>query len=403
MQRRDHGRSKVQLPAPGDVLLATLLSVAGAVQALATAEGHRVAVTVLVALGLAALAFRRLHPMPTFLAVAGALVAAAQTPDGGSQVALPIGALIATFTLGQDDPRERSVVAAVALLAAMAGMMLDQGAPPGDAIFALAIYGGAFGLGRVAGTRARHAREARAETELLRREHEAFQEEALREERTRVARELHDIVGHSISIVVVQAQAVRTCLRSDAQADAMEGLHAIEMAGREAMQEMRRLLGVLRAGDDQVPLAPQPGIDHLEDLVSSARAAGERVGYRVTGHARAVAPGLSVTLYRALQEALTNCRRHAPAAPVDVELQWLARDVRLVVENDHPAEEASAARAPRRNAHGLVGMTERASLFGGVMVAGASDVDGTTRFRLELRLPTSAEPVLGAPRAASVE
>ncbi|MER7926707.1 sensor histidine kinase [Streptomyces sp. NPDC096057] len=211
-------------------------------------------------------------------------------------------------------------------------------------------------------------------------------EHAARGERARIARELHDVVAHHISMIAVQAETARLTTPG-LPADGATRLLAIGDTARTALTEMRRLLGVLREdADTGVQRHPQPGLGQLLDLVDASRdAAGSSTRLIVSGPITPLDPGIEVTAYRIVQEALTNARRHAPGAAVDVELRYGEADLALRVRDNGPG----ATAAP--SGHGLLGMRERAATVGGTLRTGPAPGGG---FLVEARLPvTSAEAV----------
>jgi signal transduction histidine kinase len=188
---------------------------------------------------------------------------------------------------------------------------------------------------------------------------------AAAEERRHVARELHDIVAHAVSVMVIQAGAARQVLRaSPEQAEA--AMLAVESTGRDAMAELRRFLGALSADDESAGLAPQPGIGQLAGLVERVRKAGLPATLEVDGDPRPVSPSVDVTAFRIVQEALTNALRYAQRAATLVRLTWEAVELRVEILDDGPPSPAPSASAGR----GLAGMRERATLVGGRVEAG---------------------------------
>lgn len=187
---------------------------------------------------------------------------------------------------------------------------------------------------------------------------------AVASERIRIARELHDVVGHTLSLLVLQAGGERLALGND-RPGTRDALTAIERAGRSTLAELRRLVGVLRADDDEPALAPLPGLEGLPGLVQQMRATGLRVELRVLGEARPLPPGLDVSAYRIVQEALTNTVKHAAASEATVSVRYADREVCLEVLDDGPP-----AAVPASDGHGLVGMRERVALYGGRLTVG---------------------------------
>jgi signal transduction histidine kinase len=201
---------------------------------------------------------------------------------------------------------------------------------------------------------------------------------AVAEERARIARELHDAVGHSVSVMTVQASAVRRLLGPE-QTRELEALTAVERTGREALAEMRRMVGVLRDPDEAPALAPQPGLEQLANLVERIREAGLPVQLRVEGEAAPLPAGLDLTAYRLVQEGLTNTLKHARAQQAEVLLRYESNAVEIVVTDDGCGETPATD-----DGHGLLGMRERVSVCGGQLWAGPVEPRG---FQLRARLP----------------
>ena len=210
-------------------------------------------------------------------------------------------------------------------------------------------------------------------------------EQTAMEERARIARELHDIVAHHLSVIAVQSETARLT-SPRLSADARRRFEAIAATARDALNETRRLLGVLRedvAGD--ADRSPQPGLDQLPELVDTARDSGARIRLIMQGKAVSLPAGIDLAAYRIVQEALTNARRHAPGADVDVEVSY-RDDTLLLRVRDHgpglPDAELAAG-------HGLVGMRDRATIAGGTFSCGAAEGGG---FVVEATLPTTGTP-----------
>ena len=203
--------------------------------------------------------------------------------------------------------------------------------------------------------------------------------QAVAEERTRIARELHDVVAHSMSVVVVQASAAQRVMASDPDR-AREALASIEVTGRDSLGEMRRILGALR-GDDDAPLAPQPGLEQFAQLVRHCEEAGLPVEVELAGSPRELPAGIELATYRIVQEALTNAVKHAGPAHAVVRLDY--GDDRLDIEVTDDGRGA-AADTITSGGQGLVGMRERVELFGGTFAAGPRTGGG---YRVKARLP----------------
>ncbi len=202
---------------------------------------------------------------------------------------------------------------------------------------------------------------------------------AVAEERARIARELHDMVGHAIATMTVQAGAERMAL-GDARPETTKVLRQIELTGRETLQEMRRLLGVLRVDEDDAVLTPQPGLAQLDALVERMAQSGLEVVARIDGVARAVPAGMNISAYRIVQEALTNVLKHAEATSATVRVAVADGAVEIEVTDDGPG----ATAAENGAGHGLTGIRERVALYGGSLEAGPAPGGG---WRVLAKLP----------------
>jgi signal transduction histidine kinase len=222
-------------------------------------------------------------------------------------------------------------------------------------------------LGR--NTRARSIRLAAAE-----REQDQRTRLAVSDERARIARELHDVVAHSVGVIVVQAEGARRVFERDPDR-AREALDAIEQTARRALGEMRRSLGVLRREDPEAALVgPQPGIDDLRGLLERAREGGLTVELAVEGKPRPLPQGVDLSAYRIVQEALTNTRKHAGRVRTRITVRYGERELELEVADEGPGPSANGAKAG--SGHGLVGMRERVASYGGELHAGRGPEGG---------------------------
>ena len=251
--------------------------------------------------------------------------------------------------------------AAVALLVLLAGMAVNESQAPdesaGGYLFVVLIT-----VLPWAGGRAMHARQRGAE---------ATARAAVADERARIARELHDMVAHAVSIMVVKAEAADAVLTKRPD-QAREQLTAVMRTGRDALAEMTRLLGILRAGDEPLELAPQPGVGRVADLIAEVEAAGMPVDYAIEGEARSLPPGVDLTAYRIVQEALTNARKHGGrGTSASVRLTYGERTLAIDVRDD-----GSGGGNGHRGGHGLVGMRERVGLYGGTLEVGPRAAGG---------------------------
>jgi signal transduction histidine kinase len=202
---------------------------------------------------------------------------------------------------------------------------------------------------------------------------------AVAEERTRIARELHDVVAHAIGVIVLQARGARRSLEDEPN-DARAAIDAIESTAAGALTEMRRLLGVLRAGDEEVALAPQPSLSQVEILAGKVREAGMPVEVSIVGSPRELPPGVDLSAYRIVQEALTNALKHAGPARARVLIRYGDEHVEVEVADDG----SGATNGAGGGNHGLIGMRERVALFGGELETGPRDGGG---FAVRARLP----------------
>ncbi|HEX5902672.1 MAG TPA: sensor histidine kinase [Actinomycetota bacterium] len=226
-----------------------------------------------------------------------------------------------------------------------------------------------------------------AETRALvaERDREADALRAVVEERTRIARELHDIVGHSLSVMTVQTSGVRRLLRPE-QEQEREALLAVERTGREALAEMRRVVGALRDPNGGPALAPQPSLSRVDALVAHARETGLPVDLEIEGDPVPLPPGVDLTAYRLVQEGLTNAIKHASPGHAEVHVRYDDGYVEIEVCDDGRGADGIGA-AAGGSGHGLVGMRERVSIYGGELDAGPRAEGG---FRLHARLPVTA-------------
>jgi signal transduction histidine kinase len=320
------------------------------------------------------LAWRRRAPLAVTAVVMGALVieslavGSAPTPD--SQL---IAWLLAIYTVAAHCDRRAALAGgAMSIAAGLVWMGVD------DFFFPVVVFGGAWLAGRLVRQRDVHAQVADERSAALVREREANARAASAEERARIARELHDVLSHSVSVMVVQAGAERMALGSGKPVTA-EALEAIEKTGRQALTEMRRLLGMLRVSDEPPAHAPQPTLAELDELVTQVREAGVPVELHIEGRQVALPPGVAVSAYRIVQEALTNVLKHAGPAHARVIVRYASRELELEIADDGrgPGEAGDAG-------HGLVGMRERVALYDGELDAGARNGGG---FVVRARLP----------------
>jgi signal transduction histidine kinase len=331
------------------------------------------------------------------------LVLAAAT--GVAQLVLDVGVspadfamLVIIYTVAADGARWASRFALIGGLCAAALSQLrwpqEATGTPGVvliAVFQTVPFALAWVLGDSIRTRRAYLAQLEERAARLEKEREAQSKVAVAAERARIARELHDVVAHNVSVMVVQADGAAYVL--DAAPDqAKKALETISGTGRQALAEMRRLLGVLRTGEHQEggEYVPQPDVEQLDDLIEQVRTAGLPVDYKVEGTPRPLPSGVELTAYRIVQEALTNTRKHGgPNAGASVRLVYFDDGLGLLVEDDGkgaPHELYEEGGADGRG-HGLIGMRERVGMVGGTLDAGPRPGGG---FRISALLPLKA-------------
>jgi signal transduction histidine kinase len=363
-------------------VLALLLGAAEVLVPFESRQGDGNAATTIAAVGAvsAALLWARRQPLVSVLAMplawgAAALVAAPYILFYGAFVPLQIAVFMgARFTRGR-GPLLAGLIAATSLL--FVDLLVPSMRVPNELIFhwtvTALVWSAGFGL-RTLEERA-HESTQRAIVAEVNATEQAMQ--AVVEERTRIARELHDIVGHAVSSMVVQAGAAEQA--DDDRAFVDQALANIRRTGNDALVEMRRLVSMLRTADD-APFAPQPRLESLPSLVSSV--GGPDVRLAVSGDVRPLPSGLDLTVYRIIQEALTNVRRHASATRCEVTLCYEPDCLRIAVVDDGKGGDVPDS----TRGHGLVGMRERASLYGGEVVVGPEPAGG---FAVRATLPVA--------------
>jgi signal transduction histidine kinase len=339
----------------------------------------------------------RTFPLASLAVCLAALVAYA----AGHYVAYPgLAVFVLTFDIALHSRRR---VALVALVAPAVGITVSLALQSAQVAATTTWIESELGVAVawLAGRNLRHRRarwaELAARAERLEHEHEEQARRAVTEERLRIARELHDVIAHSMSVIAVQS-AVGHHVMDTQPGQARQALAAIEATSRSALTEMRRLLGVLRQeGQTRGSLAPAPGLADLDTLVSQVQDAGLRVRVRVEGQPGTIPPGIDLSAYRIIQEALTNVIKHANSPSADVLICY--RPGSLTVEvTDHgrgvpagQAREIPAGLPSGRNGsgHGIIGMRERVAVFGGQFAAGPGP-DGGFRVRAQFPIPEMA-------------
>jgi signal transduction histidine kinase len=309
----------------------------------------------------------RRWPLPVLAVV----TATAGTVTATGHVSLPVGLLlgVALYVAVLGPPRPKSIALTAAVAAALGATLLysaltagtGQAAPAAIAIFVP--LAGAWCIADSVAARRRYQAGLAAQ---------AAREQAadVREERVRIAREMHDVVAHALTVITVQA-GVGRCLAATRPDEATSALGSIETIGRTAQDELRVVLGLLRDGEaGSAPLAPTPRLIDVKGLADTVRAAGVPVELRMSGTDRPLSPSLELSIYRVMQEALTNVVKHAPEARAVAELTVSAGKVRLEVCDDGGPGGGQAPRAGLGKGHGITGMRERIGAFDGWLVAG---------------------------------
>jgi len=254
---------------------------------------------------------------------------------------------------------------------------------PGQLVFTPLVFALAWLVGFALRERAAQSEAAEERAMRAERERESAARVAVAEERGRIARELHDVVAHAVSVMVLQVGAVRHRMPPTDTED-RDALRNVEQAGRTALAEMRRLLNAMRNEDDDLELLPHPGLDDLDALVADVRATGLAVEVRRHGEAVPLPPGLDLSAYRIVQEGLTNTLKHARAEHAQVDVHYGPADLRLEVRDDGRASTSTSTGNINGAGHGLVGIGERVKIYGGEMTAGTGRTGG---FLLRVRLP----------------
>jgi signal transduction histidine kinase len=331
------------------------------------------------------LLWRRRYPVGALVAVALAMV----TPRAFGLIALPLWGGLGPLVFGlysasrwATRPKDALALAVPVVVLLSLGMEIPHFREPGEYVFSVPLLLVGWLVGQGMRRWYRMSELLRTHLEELSRTETARAAALVSDERARIARELHDVVAHAVSVMVLQSGSARLTLRTD-PSGAEEALRSVEDAGRQALVEMRHMLGLLRSGDARPTLDPQPSMRGLAALVDAIRAAGHDVELHTTGLPQTLPPGLDLSAYRILQEALTNAVRHAVSVPVRADVIWAGDTLRLEITNGRSTQPRAHSEG---SGHGLIGMRERCQLFGGTLSTGATADGG---FRVVACLPLS--------------
>jgi signal transduction histidine kinase len=335
------------------------------------------------------LGWRRRWPFASLGALVAALGVQVIAVDPSVNFGTFVALIISTYAVAR-YAITRTAVAGVALIAAVITLVTISGrglSSPAEIVFPLFYLGGSWALGRAMRVRERRTEELSGLAEALRIERDQRARLAVAEERARIARELHDVVAHTVSTIVLQAEAADEIFERD-PLRARQTLRTIQEGGRQGLVELRRLLGVLREQQQpssSAPPEPQPAIGDLGALAQRMQDAGMQVELMVDDGLDALPPGLQLTAYRIVQEALTNTLKHAGPIKTEVDLTRRNGNLQIRIADKgarHVAEQGDPG-------HGLIGMRERVAMFGGKLETGFLTGDG---FVVDASLPLEGSP-----------
>jgi signal transduction histidine kinase len=351
-------------------------------------EGPLLPNMLLVGLMAGSLVFRRSRPLITIgvMVVVGIVGQLFLTgPPGLFSETLML--FIATYSVGAHAERREAIIGLT--VAAVAVVVISVLYDPGDLFFPLAFFVAApWLIGRTLRNHLMLARELSVKAERAEHAREEEERRALTAERNRIARELHDVLAHNLSVMVVQASAGRRLLERDPDG-AADVARLIERTGREALAELRYVFGPVRRGDGE-PLQGPPSLERVDQLARRARDAGLPVDLHVDGDPAPLPAGVDLAAYRVVQEALTNALKHAGAAHASVRVGYRPHEVLVEVTDDGRGRGANGDASEFGGGHGLVGMRERVALYGGELETGRRRGGG---FLVRARLPLAREAV----------
>jgi signal transduction histidine kinase len=373
----------------GDALLALLFLALTAVQIAGDGDlttSERIGSAAMAVAVAVAISQRSRAPLALAIVVLASILARPLIPPGGDGVSYGLAALVSVYTCAA-RLEGRTLWIGAALSAAVAiVLMITDGQDFAGVLFYSLLFGAPWTGGRLIRLGRQRQTLLERQAVLLEEQRDEQARTAVADERARIARELHDVVAHAISVVVLQARGGRKVLAADPEA-AHEAFDVIEATSTQALGEMRRLLGLLRA-DDGIALAPQPTLAGVRDLVGELRAAGLPVDVTVEGEPAPLPPGVDLSAYRIVQEALTNALKHAGPARAHVRVAYEDDAVLVEVTDDGLGAAAPAVGGVESGGHGLVGIRERVAIVGGVLDAGPRPQGGYT---VRARLPYATE------------
>jgi signal transduction histidine kinase len=387
MRRRWQRRSDWLSPFARDVAAAVVVAVLGMIELWATTimRPHAAAATPFYLIMASGVALRRRSPLVAVVVtgVAGDLALATGVPINNIFIQV-LAFLIVTYSVAAHCEPGRAVIGlAVMVLLVWTGIFFANPTHgPGDYFQSGLELGAPWVAGRAVWYRFTQAMSAERRAVMAENEASRVAQQSILVERERIARELHDIVSHGLSLMIIQAGAAERVLDTS-RPKVAKALQDIQNVGREALLEMQRLLAVLRLDDPDDGLSPQPSLNQLDQLITSVRSAGLPLELRIDGEVRKLPPGLDLCLYRLIQEALTNALKHAGHSPTRVNLHYGADQVDLEVIDIGSFKTTPAA----MGGHGLIGMRERVAAYGGRLDTGVLPDGG---FAVRASLPVAA-------------
>jgi signal transduction histidine kinase len=375
-----------------DLALAVLMALAATVETLrGNLDGSSTAPVVLTGLLVTLpLAVRRRLPFATYLTVLVVITAQAALLESIEGVGVFFGALVGIYTVAARTPMRTAAAALLLTLPVFAyANWLSTGNVFDDLTFILVLLGGFWVAGRVVWSRQQLVEQLAAQSEELLRSRAAEHRALVAEERARIARDLHDAIAHSVSVMVVQAEAGEALLSDPERSGA--ALRAIQTTGRSTLAELRHVLGALNEGDSEhgetrSARVPSPRLRDVNRLVDQLGSIGFAVALHIEGDPSHLPEGVDRAAFRVLQEALTNAMRHSGGSCARATVRLDADDVVIDVVDDGAPELPTRARMANGTGRGLIGMRERVKLYGGQVEAGPTDHG----FRVHVRIPTRA-------------